>query len=100
MKASMLSPQYIKGRIPTAEFYRAELPLMPSPRGGGWRDGGLCCFHDDKHAGSFRVNLDTGAFTCFACGSKGADIIAFIQLRDGLSFPDALNKLESDWGLG
>ena len=89
----------IKSSIPPSDFFRAELPAMPSPRGGGWREGGLCCFHDDKTTGSFRVNLDTGAFTCFSCGAKGSDIIAFMQLRDGLSFPDALHKLAQDWGL-
>ena len=99
MKTSVRLLQDVKGSIPPAEFFRAELPAMLPPRGGGWRDGGLCCFHDDKTAGSFRVNLDTGAFCCFSCGAKGADIIAFIQLRDGLSFPDALRKLAEDWGL-
>ncbi len=89
----------IKNSIPPADFFRAELPAMPSPRGGGWRDGGLCCFHDDKTAGSFRVNLDTGVFTCFSCGAKGGDIIAFIQLRDGLSFSDALHSLAKEWGI-
>lgn len=98
MKTSVRLIQDVKGSIPLADFFRAELPAMPSPHGGGWRDAGLCCFHDDKTAGSFRVNLDTGAFTCFACGAKGADIIAFTQLRDGLSFTDALQKLAKDWG--
>jgi len=99
MKSSMQSLKDIKSCIPTTEFYRVELPVMPSPRGSGWRDGGLCPFHDDKHTGSFRVNLETGAFVCFSCGSKGGDIIAFIQQRDGLSFPEALNKLTNEWGL-
>lgn len=99
MKIPFQSIQDVKFNIPPAEFYRAELPAMPPPRGSGWRDGGLCPFHDDKHTGSFRVNLETGAFVCFSCGSKGGDIIAFIQQRDGLSFPEALNKLSNEWGL-
>lgn len=99
MKTTAQLLQDVKGYIPPADFYRAELPTMPLPRGGGWRDGGLCPFHADQHAGSFRVNLETGAFTCFSCGAKGADIIAFIQLRDGLSFPEALRKLSEDWGV-
>lgn len=90
--------QSVKCGISPANFYRAELPTMLSPRGDGWRDAGLCPFHADQHAGSFRVNLDTGGFKCFACGAKGADIIAFIQLRDGLSFPEALQKLAGEWG--
>ncbi|HWR76813.1 MAG TPA: CHC2 zinc finger domain-containing protein [Thiobacillus sp.] len=99
MKTAPRLLQDVKGSIPPADFYRAELPTMPPPRGGGWRDGGLCVFHQDHHTGSFRVNLDTGGFKCFACGAKGADVIAFIQLRDGLSFPEALRQLSDDWGV-
>ncbi|MCB1984482.1 MAG: hypothetical protein H6936_03215 [Burkholderiales bacterium] len=99
MKSNIESLKAIKAYIPPTEFYRVELPVMPSIRGNGWRDGGLCPFHNDKHKGSFRVNLETGAFVCFSCGSKGGDIIAFIQQRDGLSFPEALNKLTNEWGL-
>ncbi len=94
-----LNAENIKNSIPPAEFFRAELPAMPSPRGGGWRDGGLCCFHADKTAGSFKVNLDTGGFLCFSCGAKGGDVVSFIQLRDGLSFPDALHSLAKEWGI-
>ncbi|MBZ0095026.1 MAG: hypothetical protein K8H75_06520 [Sulfuricella sp.] len=99
MKTAVQKLQDVKAYIPPADFYRAELSAMPPPRGGGWRDGGLCVFHTDNHAGSFRVNLDTGAFCCFSCGAKGSDIIAFIQLRDGLSFLEALSKLSDEWGV-
>lgn len=99
MKTNVRLLENVKTYIPPAEFYRAELSTMPPPRGGGWRDGGLCPFHADNHAGSFRVNLNSGGFCCFSCGAKGADIIAFIQLRDGLSFPEALNKLSNEWGV-
>jgi CHC2 zinc finger len=99
MKTSRQSLQNVKSYIPPAYFYRDELPGMPPPRGGGWCDGGLCPFHDDKHTGSFRVNLETGAFTCFSCGTKGSDIIAFIQHRDGLNFSEAVQKLTDEWGL-
>ena len=99
MKTSFQSLQNVKSYIPPSEFYRAELTTMLPPRGGGWRDGGLCPFHDDKHAGSFRVDLENGAFKCFSCGTKGGDIIAFIQQRDGLSFPEAVQKLTNEWGL-
>ena len=99
MKAIAQSLQNVKAYISPSNFYQAELPEMPLPHGSGWRDGGLCPFHSDKHAGSFRVNLETGAFLCFSCGSKGGDIIAFIQQRDGLSFPEAVQKLSNEWGL-
>ena len=31
---------------------------------------GLCPFHDDRES-SFSVNLQTGQYTCFACGASG-----------------------------
>ncbi|SEF42698.1 CHC2 zinc finger domain-containing protein [Nitrosomonas ureae] len=99
MKTAIQSLQNVKAYIRPIDFYRNELPAMPPPRGGGWRDGGLCPFHPDKQAGSFRVNLETGAFICFSCGTKGGDIIAYIQQRDGLSFPEAVQKLSTEWGL-
>lgn len=37
----------------------------------GWTDGGLCHFHSDSEAGSYRVNVKTGAYICYACGAKG-----------------------------
>lgn len=89
----------VKNEVPPSSFYTAELPTMPPPRGGGWRDGGLCPFHNDRQAGSFSANLDTGAFVCFSCGAKGGDIIAFIQQRDGLSFRDAVEKIADEWGV-
>jgi len=90
----------IKARIAPADFYRADLPDMLEPRrkAGEWVDGGLCPFHADSRAGSFRVHLETGAFCCFACGAKGGDIVAFVQQREGLSFHDALAKLADEWG--
>ena len=89
----------IKGTIHPRAFYQAELPAMPAPKGAGWTDGGLCPFHADSRKGSFRIHLETGAFCCFACGTKGQDIISFIQAHYGLSFRDALDKLAHEWGV-
>jgi DNA primase len=99
MKTAMQLLQVVKAYIPPREFYRTELPSMRPSGRSGWQDGGLCQLHDDHHAGNFRVNLDTGAFVCYSCNKKGGDIISFIQLRDDLSFPEALQKLADDWGV-
>ncbi|PPC90455.1 MAG: hypothetical protein CTY34_07685 [Methylobacter sp.] len=93
-----LSVNYIKSAINTLDFYRHELHNAPLKK-HGWNDGGLCPFHSDNKPGSFRVNLITGAFKCFACGAAGSDVIAFAMALYGLEFVEALAKLVDDWGL-
>ncbi len=86
----------LKESIFPSDFYRQVLPSMPPPRREtGWVGGGLCPFHDDHHTGNFRINLDTGAYFCFACGARGGDIIDFLQTRDSLTFGEALEVLKS-----
>ena len=96
-----MSAQSIKQAITPRDFYRAELPhAIPwKPGASGWQSGGLCPFHVDEHAGSFRVNLDTGAFHCFACGAKGGDVIAYTSLLHGLGFVGSVRLLREAWGL-
>jgi putative DNA primase/helicase len=95
-----MTAERLKSTISPSEFYRVELPGMPAPRRqSGWVAGGLCPFHDDHRPTNFRVHLGTGAFTCFACGEKGADVIAFVQRRHSVSFPDALRMLSDAWGI-
>ncbi len=95
-----LSIDAVKWSIDPSEFYRTELPGMSTPRSGpGWTCGGLCPFHNDRRTGNFRVNLDTGAFTCFSCGARGSDVIAFTRLRHGLSLQEATECLADTWGI-
>jgi len=96
----MVDVSTIKAAIPPLQFYRTELQSMPAPkRDHGWVSGGLCPFHDDAHAGNFRVNADSGAYLCFSCGAKGADVIAFVQRRHAVAFPEAVRMLADAWGL-
>ena len=90
---SRLSADVLKAALPASAYYRRALPTMPDARHAGWVDGGLCPFHDDRHRGNFRVNLDTGAFCCFSCGAKGGDILAFHQRRHGLDFQEVIRDL-------
>ena len=89
--------EQIKNTLSPADFYRYHLnaPLTKH----GLNNGGLCPFHNDRKAGSFFVNLNSGAFTCYSCGTKGGDIIAFTMSLYGLTFTEALAQLTSDWGL-
>lgn len=93
-----ITPETIKKAILPADYFKRTLPGLTLKK-AGWQSGGLCPFHDDKNIGSFRVNAENGAFKCFSCGSNGGDIIAFEQKLNGLSFPDALQKLANDWGI-
>lgn len=89
----------IKEQIRPLDFYRLELPNMKYASSQNWCDGGLCPFHADNKAGSFRVHTGTGAFTCFSCGMKGGDIITFTQIRYELNFVEAVQRISRDWGL-
>ena len=89
----------IKTDVSPVAFYRYELPHMPTPKRGGWVDGGLCPFHSDKKIGSFKVNLASGAFKCHSCGIGGGDVIDFLRERDGYGFSDAIATLQNTWGI-
>ncbi len=58
---------------------------------------GLCPFHDD-HKPSLNVNPEKQIFKCFACGA-GGDVVKFVQMREGLSFPQALQRLADRAGI-
>ncbi|MEK8089907.1 DUF7146 domain-containing protein [Thermithiobacillus plumbiphilus] len=92
---SRIDAATVKGRIDPSTYYAGELMDAPVSRwrGNGWNDGGLCPFHADNRAGSFRIHLGSGAYDCFACGAKGGDLIAFHMHKHGLGFADALKDL-------
>ncbi len=58
---------------------------------------GLCPFHNEKTP-SFTVSEEKGFFHCFGCGAHG-DVIGFVMRQEGLSFPEAVERLASEAGL-
>lgn len=60
-----------------------------------WRSA-LCPFHNDTRP-SLRVNVDTGAYKCMACGAKGGDVIDFHRQRYSMGFKEAAQALGA-WG--
>ena len=58
---------------------------------------GLCPFHDD-HRPSMNVNPIKQIFKCFSCGA-GGDIFKFIQMRENLTFPQAIERLAERAGI-
>jgi DNA primase len=58
---------------------------------------GLCPFHDD-HKPSMNVSSVKQIFKCFACGA-GGNVFQFIQMRENLSFPQAIERLAERAGI-
>lgn len=52
----------------------------------------LCPFHEERNP-SFSINLQTGAFLCFACGASGGGIIDFHMRKFGVNFKQACQSL-------
>jgi DNA primase len=58
---------------------------------------GLCPFHDEKTP-SFSVDPDRGLYYCFGC-HQGGDIFKFVMQTEGLSFPEAVERLARRYGV-
>lgn len=58
---------------------------------------GLCPFHTD-HRPSMYVNPEKQIFKCFACGA-GGDVLKFVQMRENLTFPQAVERLAHRAGI-
>ncbi len=57
----------------------------------------LCPFHDERTP-SFTVNPQRQIFKCFGCGAGGG-VFKFIELRENVSFPDAVKRLAERAGI-
>ena len=57
----------------------------------------LCPFHED-HRPSMYVNPVKQIFKCFACGAGGS-IFTFVQMRENLTFPQAIERLAERVGI-
>ncbi len=58
---------------------------------------GLCPFHKEKTP-SFTVNEDKGFYHCFGCGAHGG-AFDFLMNVDGLTFPEAVERLAGEAGM-
>ena len=57
-----------------------------------------CPFHSEKSA-SFKAYPGQRGYHCFGCGAHGS-VIDFVMLYFGLSFKDALAKINEDFSIG
>jgi DNA primase len=83
----------IKNRIELVEFISDYAPLKKAGR--NWK--GLCPFHQENTP-SFVVSEDKQIFHCFGC-HEGGDLFGFVMKIEGLSFPEAVEKLADQAGV-
>lgn len=78
-----------RSRLPEPQTYfeAAGLTLQGV---GKWRST-ACTFHGGRT--SMRVNLESGAWVCMACGQKGGDVLAYEMATTGADFVDAAKTL-------
>jgi len=57
----------------------------------------LCPFHTDNNP-SFSFSADKPLWHCFGCG-KGGDWITYLMAKNGLSFPEARDRLAKEAGV-
>ena len=58
---------------------------------------GNCPFHDERTP-SFKVNPRDKLYYCFGCEASG-DVFRFVEEKEGLSFPDAVESLAERYGV-
>lgn len=77
----------IRARLPVSEVVRRRVPLKKAGR--EWK--GLSPFNQEKTP-SFTVNDQKGFYHCFSSGKHG-DQFGFVMETEGLTFPEAVEKL-------
>ena len=83
----------IRARLPVSTVVSRRVPLKRRGR----EFIGLSPFNQEKTP-SFTVNDQKGFYHCFSSGKHG-DIFGFVMETEGLSFPEAVEKLAGDAGL-
>ncbi|MGH6827190.1 DNA primase [Methyloceanibacter sp.] len=83
----------IRARLPVSQVVSRRVPLKRAGR--EWK--GLSPFNREKTP-SFTVNDQKGFYHCFSSGKHG-DIFTFLMETEGLSFPEAVERLAGDAGL-
>jgi DNA primase len=63
----------------------------------GERYEGLCPFHEERTP-SFSVDPHQKLYHCFGC-QVGGDVFQFVQEKEGLSFPEAVERLGERYGV-
>lgn len=92
------SPSFLdelRARSTLSDVVGKRVQLKKAGGRGEW--SGLCPFHNEKTP-SFTVSDDKGFYHCFGCGEHGS-VFDFVIKTDGLSFPEAVERLAGDAGM-
>ncbi|MEE9250693.1 MAG: CHC2 zinc finger domain-containing protein [Alphaproteobacteria bacterium] len=54
---------------------------------------------NDRHRGSFRINLDSARWCDFACGAKGGDAVSYVAYVTNCSQIEAAKRLAAALGI-
>src|SRR6185437_13440282 len=83
----------IRARLPVSQIVSRRVPLKRRGR----EFVGLSPFNREKTP-SFTVNDQKGFYHCFSSGKHG-DVFTFLMEIEGLSFPEAVERLAGEAGL-
>lgn len=88
----------VRARLPISTVVGQRVNFDPKKsnvsRGDFW---GCCPFHGEKTP-SFHCEDRKGRYHCFGCGVSG-DIFTFVSEIDGISFPEAVERLANQAGV-
>ena len=88
----------IRGRVPISSVVGRKVAWDRRKTNQGKGDYWACCpFHGEKSP-SFHVDDRKGRYHCFGCKASG-DIFTFLVEKEGLSFPEAIERLAGEAGL-
>lgn len=88
----------IRGRVTISSVVGRKVTWDRRKSNPGKGDFWACCpFHGEKSP-SFHVDDRKGRYHCFGCKASG-DIFTFLVEKEGLSFPEAVERLAAEAGL-
>src|SRR5690554_5523726 len=96
MSAGFIPQEIIDQIVASADIVDIVSEYVPLKKTGR-NFQGLCPFHHEKTP-SFVVSPEKQIFHCFGCG-VGGNIFSFLMQTDGLTFPEAAQKLAQRVGV-
>ncbi|WP_119389622.1 DNA primase [Taklimakanibacter lacteus] len=98
MKFSPTFLDEIRARVSASSVVGRQVQWDRRKSNPGRGDLWACCpFHNEKTP-SFHVDDRKGRYHCFGCKASG-DIFTFLTEKEGLSFPEAVERLAQEAGL-